>query len=175
MERLFLEILRSQMPCWSCRGITGPAMVVELPPTGEVALRAGGPGASRIMAWSSIKLLERREPNSSLSSKSDSESVWAGAKSGVAPVLLSERLRRKQGPTLLSRPEGAAEDCLLRLVMLRDARLERRRMRLPLLEGVGIGETGPLLAISVSGLPLPVQLWARELTLVFRETIDSGS
>lgn len=128
------------------------------------------------MTADSRKKVERTEPYSSLSSSSDSESVPAGVKSGGAVVLLSLRLRRKQGPTLLSRAGGAAEDCLLRLLFIRrEARLDRRLIRFPFVGGgVGTGAAMPL-AASATGLCVPVQLCAREVTLVLRERIDSGS
>lgn len=72
------------------------------------------------------------DAKSSLSSRSDSESVDKAPYSGGAVVLLSLRRRRKQGPTLPSRLAGVAEDCLLRLAICLDARLDRRRIRLPL-------------------------------------------
>lgn len=49
--------------------------------------------------------------------------------SGGAVELLSLRLRQKQGPTLVSRLEEAAEDCRLPLDKRLDARLDRLRIR----------------------------------------------
>lgn len=48
--------------------------------------------------------------------------------SGGAVELLSLRLRQKQGPTLVSRLEEAAEDCRLPLDNRLDARLDRLRI-----------------------------------------------
>lgn len=101
-------------------------------------------------------------------------------------LLLSLRRRRKQGPTLPSRLVGAAEDCLLLLlVSLLDARLDNLRIKLPLLfvavgvVPVAVADTLLLLdsaaTASAIGLALLTQLLPRELVLVLRVKIESGS
>ena len=140
-DLFFLEIFLIQVPCWSWSGITGLAMVLEPPVTDPAELFAVDS-----LVTPSRKNMERNEPKSMVSSMSDSESVVTGtANSGGVAVLLSLRRRRKQGPTLPSLLVGAAEDCR-RLVMRREARLDKRRIKLPLLEpvGVGIGAGGVL-------------------------------
>lgn len=89
-------------------------------------------------------------------------------------MLLSLRRRKRQGPTLVSRALGVADDCLL-LFIRRDARLDRRRMRL-VLELTEPGAVAP--AVGPSRAPFDWFLWLwprRELELVLRETMDSGS
>ena len=102
-------------------------------------------------------------------------------------VLLSLRLRKKQGPTLPSRFIEAAEDCLLLLVSLLDARLDNRRIRLPFeLVGTGVVPATAVLmdtllalvskaAVSAIGLVPPTQLRPRELALAFRVKMESGN
>jgi hypothetical protein len=81
--------------------------------------------------------------------------------------LLSLRLRNIQGPTLVSRLVGAAEDCRLRLEIVLDALLDMRRMIPPLVVGTGgVSE--------VNWLPV-FRLWPSDVELVFLETIDSGN
>ena len=129
------------------------------------------------------------DAKSSRSSRSDSESVdRAAAYSGGAVVLLSLRRLRKHGPTLPSRLAGAADDWRLLLVMLLDARLDRRRMMLPLpgaalaevvevpLLGTGLMVLLLLYAASAMGLVVLLnQLWPSELALGFRDKMESGS
>lgn len=81
-------------------------------------------------------------------------------------VLLSLRRRRKHGPTLPSRLVGAAEDGLLLLVIRLDALLDKRRIRLLLLF---------VLRASAMALGLATGPWLKEVALVFRDKMDSGS
>jgi hypothetical protein len=110
-------------------------------------------------------------------------------------LLLSLRLRKKQGPTLPSRLVGAAEDgLLLLLVSLLDALLDNLRIKLPLLPGgtigvvlvlvpvpvpVALADTLLLLVSSGSasaiGLVLLTQLRPREMLLALWVKIESGS
>lgn len=83
-------------------------------------------------------------------------------------VLLSLRRRRKHGPTLPSRLVGAAEDCRLLLAMRFDALLDKRRIKLPLL-------AVPRASAMAPGPGLVTGPWAKEVALVFRERIGSGS
>lgn len=101
-------------------------------------------------------------------------------------ALLSLRRRKKQGPTLPSRLVGAADDCLLLLlVSLLDARLDNRRIKLPLVF-VAVGVVPAVAAVmllllvsiataSAIGLVLLTQLLPREVVLVLRVKIESGS
>lgn len=81
-------------------------------------------------------------------------------------VLLSLRRRRKQGPTLVSRLGGAAEDCLRLLPMVLEALLDNRRMSPPLV-GADVG--------SVKTCALLLRLWPRDAELVFLEIMEGGS
>ena len=69
-------------------------------------------------------------------------------------VLLSLRRRRKQGPTLPSRLAGVADDCLLRLVIRLEARLDNRRIRLPLPVLLVVAVEAALLAMGAMPLLL---------------------
>jgi hypothetical protein len=106
-------------------------------------------------------------------------------------LLLSLRLRKKQGPTLPSRLVGAAEDgLLLLLVSLLDALLDNLRIKLPLLPGGTIGVVLVLVPVALAdtllllvssgsasaiGLVLLTQLRPREMLLALWVKIESGS
>lgn len=101
-------------------------------------------------------------------------------------LLLSLRRRKKQGPTLPSRLVGAAEDCLLLLlVSLLDARLDSLRIKFPLVfvtvdvVPVLVADTLLLLVSTATdsaiGLVLLTQLFPREFVLVLRVKMESGS
>lgn len=111
-----------------------------------------------------------KEGRSSRSSASDSESIAPTGKSGGAVALLSLRRLSKQGPTLVSRLWGVAEDCLLLFVIVLDARLEILRIRL-----VVFGRL--VLTPGVSGITfgLLVTLCPCEFRLVSRVMMDSGN